>query len=337
MCRAHTREDAVHADVAPCHSHAAPADHDYPRPRPDRPGPDHRRSPVTSTPDPTSATDGRPPIRTDLEQLRGAFGFGVAGNFAGHLEQAGEASDFVGVVAEQGAPKGIFPFYVPGGDTFLGAFPLSSDRTPLPVQDEPANLQLEPEVGVLFRAVYGSDGAVAALEPFALGAFNDCSIRRPGATKISQKKNWGAGSKGVAAELFAVEDLDPEGATREFRLASFLRRDGETHPYGQDSPLPAYSYYGAQLVDWMVERLAHQEGGDGTPLEDVGALLRAGRPELLLVGIGATRYTEYGETTFLREGDVSTVVVYDGAASTPEQVLAAVAADDTSTLAGASV
>jgi len=292
---------------------------------------------MQSSPDSTSATDGRPPIRTDLEALRGAFGFGVAGNFAGHLEQAGEAADFVEVVAEAGAPKGIFPFFVPGGDTFLGAFPLSTDATALPVQDEPANLQLEPEVGVLFRAVYGSDGGVTALEPVGLGAFNDCSIRREGATKISEKKNWGPASKGVAAELFAVEDLDPEGATSAFRLASFLRRDGETHAYGIDSPVPGYSYYGAQLVDWMVERLANQEGGDGTPLEPVGAMLRAARPELVLVGIGATRYTEYGETTFLREGDVSTVVVYDGSVTTPEQVLAAVSADDTSGLRGASV
>jgi hypothetical protein len=292
---------------------------------------------MQSPPDPTSATDGRPPIRTDLETLRGAFGLGVAGNFAGHLEQAGEAADFVDVVAETGAPKGIFPFYVPGGHTFLGAFPLATDATELPVQAEPANLQLEPEVGVLFRAVYGSDGAVEALEPFGVGAFNDCSIRRPGATKISEKKNWGAASKGIAPELFAVEDLDPAGATRDFRLASFLRRDGETHAYGIDSPVPGYSYYGAQLVDWIVDRLAHQAGGDGTPLEDVGGLLHAARPELVLVGIGATRYTEYGETTFLRPGDVSYVVVYDGAESTPEQVLAAVSADDTSALRGASV
>lgn len=287
--------------------------------------------------DQTSAPDGRPPIRTDLEALRAAFGFGVAGNVAGHLEQAGEAADFVGVAAESGAPKGIFPFYAPGGETFLGAFPLSTDTTAVPDQSEPANLQLEPEVGVLFRAVYGPDGGIAALEPFALGAFNDCSIRRPGAAKISQKKNWGPASKGIAPELFAVEDLDPAGATRDFRLASFLTREGETHAYGIDSPVPGYSYYGAQLVDWLVDRLAHQEGGDATPLEPVGAMLRATRPDLVLVGIGATRYTEYGETTFLQPGDVSTVVVYDGAISTPEAVLAAVGADDTAALGGASV
>jgi hypothetical protein len=47
-------------------------------------------------------------IELDLEELRSWFGFGVAGNFAGHLDQAGEAVDFATVAAE-GAPKGIFP------------------------------------------------------------------------------------------------------------------------------------------------------------------------------------------------------------------------------------
>ena len=36
-------------------------------------------------------------IDLDIAELRSWFGFGVAGNFAGHLEQAGEAADFVNV------------------------------------------------------------------------------------------------------------------------------------------------------------------------------------------------------------------------------------------------
>ncbi len=46
-------------------------------------------------------------------------GFGVAGNFAHHLQQAGEIVDFVNVVVdEENAPKGIFPFYLPRFDSF---------------------------------------------------------------------------------------------------------------------------------------------------------------------------------------------------------------------------
>ena len=179
-------------------------------------------------------------IELDLNEMSGWFGFGVAGNFAGHLDQAGEAVDFETVVAKEGAPKGIFPWYVPGSDTFLGEFPLSHDALIVPPATEadgPLNLQIEPEVGLACEVVWSGD-TVSALKPFALGAFNDCSIRRPNAPKISHKKNWGPASKGVAAEFFDVHDLTPDGPTATMRLLCHLRTaDGVHHEYGVDSPL----------------------------------------------------------------------------------------------------
>ncbi|BBY18964.1 DUF5718 family protein [Mycolicibacterium litorale] len=251
-------------------------------------------------------------IALDLDDLHSWFGFGVAGNFAGHLEQAGEAADFVNVTSEGTAPKGIFPWYAPGVGGQLGQFPLSHDRIALPASGEPLNLQIEPEVGLACRVVWDGD-TVVTLEPFALGAFNDCSIRRPGAAKISDKKNWGTDSKGVAAQFFEISDLTPDGPTATLRLVCFLRdADGHEHAYGVDSPLLGYSYYGEVLLDWVVERLAHQKGSPDTPLEDVGGLMvAAGRPEHVLIGIGATRYTELGESTYLQPGDEAIVRVYD--------------------------
>lgn len=312
-----------------------------------------------------------------LPDLHAVFGFGVAGNFAGHLEQAGEAADFVGVEtadAEAEAPKGIFPWYVPPGpDTgtggagaaaeltdrdgdgvpsFLRAFPISHDAITLPAGED-LNLQIEPEVAVLARVIYDGDAAIdgpdaelvgtaarrpVALVPEAIGAFNDCSIRRPGAAKISHKKNWGPASKGLAARLITCDDLTPNGPTASWRLASFLRRGGETHAYGIDSPLPGYSYYGEQLLEWLVDRLRHQAGSEQTPLEFVGGYLQAvGGPTHVLIGIGATRYTELGESTFLKAGDESIVIIYDAGAHTPDEVAAAVAAGDEAALAEASV
>jgi hypothetical protein len=249
-----------------------------------------------------------------LSDMRDWFGFGVAGNFAGHLEQAGEAVDFVNVASEGEAPKGIFPWYAPGSDTFLGEFPLSNDAIQLPAEsDGPLNLQIEPEVGLACRVVWQGD-TVVTLQPFALGAFNDCSIRRPGAKKISHKKNWGPASKGVSGSFFEISDLTPDGPTATLRLVCFLHSDGEEHAYGVDSPVIGYSYYGEVLLDWIVERLANQKGSEDTPLEDVGALMVAsGHPENVLIGIGATRYTELGETTFLKSGDDAIVRVYDTA------------------------
>ena len=256
-------------------------------------------------------------IELELKDMHDWFGFGVAGNFAGHLDQAGEAVDFQTVVAKEGAPKGIFPWYAPGHDSFLGEFPLSHDALIVPPATEatgPLNLQIEPEVGLACDVIWDGD-TIVTLRPFALGAFNDCSIRRPNAAKISHKKNWGPASKGVAAEFFDVHDLTPDGPTATMRLLCHLRTaDGVHHEYGVDSPLLGYSYYGEVLLDWIVERLANQKGAPETPLEDVGALMLAcGRPQHVLIGIGATRYTEYGGSTFLRPGDEAIVRVYDTA------------------------
>lgn len=278
-------------------------------------------------------------MEIDPEDLRAAFGLGVAGNFAGHLEQAGEAADFVGVpAASADAPKGIFPWYAPGDAGFLGVFPISADRLVKPSGDGPVNLQIEPEVALVCRVGYGPDGRVAGLDPTAFGAFNDCSIRRPGAAKISHKKNWGCDSKGLARRLLSISDLDPEGVTATFRLASFLRRGGRSRDYGVDSPLVGYSYYGDRLIDWIIERLHNQRGAADSPLEAVGDILAtSGRPDTLVIGIGATRYTSFGESTYLDAGDESIVVVYDGALTTPAQVRDAVARGDEQAIPAASV
>ena len=274
-----------------------------------------------------------------IEDLRAAAGIGVAGNFAGHLEQAGEAADFVNVVAESAqAPKGIFPWHMPGRDGYLGVFPLSADTIIWPVRDHEVDLQIEPEVGAVCRLTYDADGNVTAIAAEAVAAFNDCSIRVAGAPKISQKKNWAPASKGLAARGFAVSDLDPTGGLATLRIACFMRRDGVVHEYGIDSPARGYSYAGATLIDWIIERLANQQGSPDTPLEPVGQYLRdAGCPERVVFGIGATRYTDFGESNYLAPGDESIVIVYDERATAPADVQAAVMAGDETSLAEASV
>lgn len=240
---------------------------------------------------------------------KNTIGFGVAGNFAGHLEQAGEASDFVGVAVDDAhAPKGLFPFYVPGADGhFLAEQPVSSVRLRLGSPEE--KHQIEPEVALLCDLVY-VDGAVSEVIPREAFAHNDCSIRRDGARKISEKKNWGAETKGTAAHGIAIDHFGPGGVLDRYRLACFLVRDGEAVAYGQDSEVKTYSYFHGQLLQWIARKLREQQ--DAGPLEDLGQWLeRAGRPAQALISIGATRYTDYGETTFLTPGDEAVVVLYD--------------------------
>jgi hypothetical protein len=168
---------------------------------------------------------------------------------------------------------------------------------------------MEPEIGLLCRLEYrGSE--VLRIVPEYFGAYNDCSIRRPGARKISEKKNWGAASKGIARTLLPIDRFGPGGILDHFRLASYLSRGGELHAYGVDSAATGYSYFHERLLEWLVERINSQ--AEEGPLDSIaGWLEHAEHPERALISIGATRYTDYGEHHFLRAGDTSIVVAYD--------------------------
>lgn len=241
------------------------------------------------------------------------IGLGVAGNFAGHLEQAGEARDFMNVkTANAVQPKAIFPFYVAadelGDYQFLSTYPLSHD-TILSPQDAD-NLQIEPEVALICDIVY-QQGQVVGLHPTHFAAYNDCSIRRPNAKKICEKKNWGANSKGISATWLALDRFTAGGRLDDFRIACFHRRAGVLNEYGIDSPTVGYSYFHQQLLDWIVDRMNHQP--DENPMNNIAELLaKANFPRRAIISIGATRYTEFGERNFLQVGDTAIVVVYNG-------------------------
>lgn len=246
------------------------------------------------------------------------IGLGVAGNFAKHLEQAGEASEFKNVeVAEEKQPKALFPYYVASEKAgFLSVYPLTHDRIQIP--DQEGNLQMEPELAVLFGIDY-QDNKVVAIHPKAFGAYNDCSIRRPNAKKISEKKNWGAHSKGVSANMLPVDSLDKGGVLDAFRIASFLKRDDIVTAYGEDSPVVGYNYFHEKLVDWIIDRMNNQE--DFGPMEKISMHLEnAGYPTQALISIGATSYTEFGESTYLQEGDVTMICIYNATRYTEQQI-----------------
>lgn len=237
------------------------------------------------------------------------IGLGVAGNFAHHLEQAGELEDFKNVVTkEEGAPKGIFPFYLPGNDGFLGVYPIDSQRLELPPYE--ANAQVEPEVAVWFAIEYDADHRVTELRAKKFTAFNDCTIRKEGAKKISEKKSWCPSSKGMASEWIAIDTFEEGGVMDKYHLASFVKRDGAVHSYGVDAPLLGYSYFYTKLKDWLIEKMNDQE--DFGPLEDIAGHLKAcDYPQEAIVSIGATAYAEFGEKNYLQSGDEIYVVVYD--------------------------
>lgn len=239
--------------------------------------------------------------------------FGVAGNFTGHLEQANEAADFVNVkTKEANAPKAIFPTHIPVENPvvtpeFLKVFPFSSDSV-IEYPEGQDKVQIEPECAVIFNAVWeGTE--LKNLIPLGFGASNDCSIRREGAPKISFKKNWCERSKGFSRNVIAIDSFTAEGNINDYRIASYLLRDGKAYAYGEDSAIRDYSYVYGKLIEWMLEKF-NTQANEG-PAEDIHSyLVEAGCPEKILVSIGATRYTEFGETNFLRKGDHAVVILY---------------------------
>lgn len=253
--------------------------------------------------------------------------FGVAGNFTGHLEQAGEAVDFKNVkTAEVNAPKAIFPTYLPETSNtnitpgFLTAFPFDSDKIIFPKGEQ--KVQIEPECALIFKAEWEGD-KLLNLKPLVFGASNDCSIRKEGAKKISLKKNWGSSSKGFSKNLISVDSFTKGSILDNYRIASFLIRDGKTYVYGEDSAVRNYSYIYEKLITWMLEKFNGQK--DEGPAEDIHTyLVEAGCPENIMISIGATRYSDWGEHNFLQNGDKAVVVVYPESKYTPEQILKAV-------------
>ncbi len=251
-----------------------------------------------------------------MQLYKDFLGFGIAGNFALHLAQAGELEDFKDVItADEAAPKGLFPFYLPAlpkskserPHAILGTYPLASQQLQLPKED--VNVQAEPEVALLCDIMYEND-KVTQIVPKKFAAYNDASIRVAGAEKISDKKNWGSNSKGIAKNLLNIDTFSDSGIMDNFSICSFLRRNNNLTQYGEDVKLSGYSYFYDKLTAWIVNQINTQE--DFGPLEDIKSYVKAcNNPTKLMISIGATRYTPFGESTFLQAGDEVLVVLYD--------------------------
>jgi hypothetical protein len=253
------------------------------------------------------------------EHLKRFIGFGVAGNFAHHLDQAGEAADFVNVkVDDENAPKGMFPFYLPNSDSFLGIYPLSSKQIVYPTNIGEGNLQMEPEVALICELKY-EDEKVVDIIPNFFTAYNDCSIRKPNAKKISEKKNWGEDTKGISSQIIELDKFEKGGVMDNYYIASFLKRDGKIYPYGEDSGVLTYNYFYGQLKEWIIKKLNEQK--DEGPLEDLAKHIKdANYPQGMVISIGATSYTEFGENTFLQAGDEVFVCIYDKNENSYEEI-----------------
>lgn len=257
-----------------------------------------------------------------MQKYKDFLGLGIAGNFALHLAQAGELEDFKNIIThDEAAPKGMFPFYLPlhvrAAKDILATFPLSCTTIKLPSLH--VNIQAEPEVALICDLEY-ENNKLSKIIPTHFGAYNDCSIRVTGASKISDKKNWGADSKGISENLIKIDSFSSGGVMDNYSICSFLKRDDELHAYGEDVELLGYSYFYEKLNNWMTNQINTQE--DFGPLEPLNKyILECKNPSKAIISIGATRYTTYGESTFLKDGDELFIILYDNSLLSLENIV----------------
>lgn len=236
------------------------------------------------------------------------FGIGIAGNFAGHLQQTGEASGLKGDVDTQ-RPQALFPFYVPGAsELYLDINPYSFDTLTLP-PDPTAKVQMEPEIALVARVKYLGT-SVLSIEPESMTLLNDVTYRNAVVDKLAQKKNWGPASKGIATKLIPLSAFSKNADLDKYRFCSFLGRDNIWNACCNDVSLGDYSYSYEQLVAWLVSQCNVQDN-DGALHSIQGLLAEAAFPKRILISLGSSRYTDFGESHKLRSKDIMCAVLYD--------------------------
>ncbi|CAE8646970.1 unnamed protein product, partial [Polarella glacialis] len=200
-----------------------------------------------------------------LKHWNRTFGLGVAGNVAGHMAQAGEAD---ASEAAPALPAALFTFYAPNPFTIdateaevlaqLATFPVTNAVIDFPTRG--GNVQVEPEMGLYCDIVYTKEGdAVERLVPRRIAAFNDCSIRQlDGSEKLSEKKNWGHGSKGISLRSFRVNSISKGSLVDRLSLVSYIKRGEKIHQYSVDAPARNYLLFHDDLMDWIVKSINTQ-------------------------------------------------------------------------------
>jgi len=245
-------------------------------------------------------------------------GIGVAGNVAGHMAQAGEADEH----SVATTPAAIFSYYMPptpfvvqdkqADRQRLEHFPVTYAVISFPKIPGACKVQVEPEMGLYADIVYSADRSrVERLVPRRVAAFNDCSIRSlEGASKLSQKKNWGAGSKGISLRSFPIDSFAPGSFVDNLTLVSYVKRDMQVYQYSVNAPVRNYLLFHEPLLEWIVECINNQTDTD--KWEEVFPRLKeSDYPTSTWIALGAGEYTHWGQQNYLQPADETVIMIYD--------------------------
>ncbi|MFT6924921.1 MAG: hypothetical protein ACJAZP_000491 [Psychromonas sp.] len=248
----------------------------------------------------------------DNKLLKPLLGLGIAGNSAGHLQQTGEIKG-LSAIDDAAKPQALFPFFVSHAkDAYLTCMPYSTTELRLP-NELGAKVQMEAELALKLAVVYDAEGKVIQLTAISMTVMNDATYRNASVCKLAEKKNWGLATKGIAEHEILIDKFVAGGELDHFRLCGFHQSNGQWQLCGQDSAVTEYTYFYQQLLQWLVKQIRQQQ--DKNALHNIQDLLsQAGNPEQILISIGATRYSVFGEQHQLLQGDQLVVALYDSRA-----------------------
>jgi hypothetical protein len=265
-------------------------------------------------------------IREYNRDLKPLLGLGIAGNSAGHLQQTGEIKG-LSAVDDAAKPQALFPFFVPNArEAYLACMPYSTSKLCLPTGQEP-KVQMEPELALKVAVSYDPDGVVKQLTALTMSIINDATYRNANVSKLAEKKNWGGATKGVAAHEIVIDSFVAGSNLDHYRLCGFHQNNGQWHLCGLDTAITEYTYFYQELQHWLLKQIQQQQ--DKSALHDIQDLLaQANYPEQVLISIGATRYTAYGELHQLLSGDQTLVVLYDSRAYQFQEIAALIEKTD---------
>ncbi|MFT5558999.1 MAG: hypothetical protein ACJAXN_001086 [Psychromonas sp.] len=240
------------------------------------------------------------------------LGLGIAGNSAGHLQQTGEIKG-LSAINDALKPQALFPFFVANAKSaYLTCMPYSTAQLHLP-KVPGAKVQMEAELALKLAVVYGEEGDIRQLTAIAMTVMNDATYRNASVGKLAEKKNWGIATKGIAEHDIPIDKFVEGGDLDHFRLCGFHQSNGQWQLCGQDTAITEYTYFYQALLQWLLKQIRQQQ--DKNALHNIQDLLsQADYPEEILVSIGATRYSDYGEQHYLSSGDQLVVALYDSRA-----------------------
>ena len=245
-----------------------------------------------------------------MVNLKDSLQIGVLGNIAisSNKRIGVENSLFIKPLTE--TPNGLVPIYIPfkeNTDSFLGAFPLSHSKLQIPTVYD--NIQIEPEI-VFECDIKYYNNKVHYIIPKRFTVYNNSTLHRLSVHKISQNKNWGENSKGIARKWIDIEDFEEGGTLSKYNFVSFIKKDGVIEPCTIDTAIEDYPYLYDNLIGWIINQIKEQK--DILSLDNIDSLIKkAGNPKKFLISIGTTLYTSIGDKVFLEDRDEVFIVMYD--------------------------